>query len=129
MRSIAPNRWPMLRASSLGIRTSRSARPTITLSRFARRKRPDTTTGSRAGYSGTRRAITLSRRWSRDPNRNLAGAVATFGHARLHRSDVLVEDRLLICGQNRANLVGLLLLQVHHPGTGRVIRRATSRLN
>src|SRR5689334_13224423 len=129
MRSTAQNKWRMLRRSSRGTRISRWDRRTITLSTFARRKRLDTTTGSRAGYSGTRRAITLSRRWSRNHSGNLATAVATFGHARLHRGDVLVEDRLLIRGQDRANLVSLLLLQVHHFGTGRFIRRATSRLN
>src|SRR5256714_12491409 len=129
MRSAARNQWRMPRGSSPGIRTSPLVHRTTTPTTCARRKRPDTTTGSRAGYSGTRRAITQSRRWSRNPSRNLAAAVAPFGHARLHRSDVLVESHLLIRGQNGADIVALLLLQIHHLGTCGFIGRSTARLD
>src|SRR5665647_50380 len=98
--------------------------------RFEPRRRPDTTTGSRAGSSGTRRATTRSRPWSRSHSGSLAAAVAATVHARLHYlGEILVERRLLIGGEGRANLGGLLVLEIHHLGAGRLVRRTTSGLS
>src|SRR5450756_1672964 len=93
--------------------------------KFALRKRPDMTTGSRAGYSGTRRATTRSRPWSRNRSRGLAASVAALTHPRLHVSQVLVERCLLVGGEDCADLSGLLGLNVHHLGAGRLVRRTT----
>src|ERR1700680_729240 len=97
--------------------------------RFERRRRPDTTTGSRAGYSGTRRATTRWRPWSRGRSWRLAAAVAASVHARLHLGQILVELSLLICSGVRADFSRLPALKIHHFGAGRLIRWTTSSLS
>src|SRR2546430_1939525 len=127
MRSPARSRSRMRRRSSPGTRTSRSARRTTTQRRFGPRKRPDTTTGSRAGSSGTRRATTRLRLSSRSL-RELAAAVLASGESLFHLSKILVEDSLLIGGENRADLDGLLVLKIHHLGASRLVRRTADSL-
>src|ERR1700693_1915762 len=112
-----------------GTRISRSARHTTTPLRFARKKRPDTTRGSRAGYSGTRRATTRSQLWSRDLSWSLAASLAARFHPIPHLFQIAVKDFLLVGGKYRADVSGLLLLQIHHFGHGSLVRRATGGLS
>src|SRR3954470_5169235 len=122
MRSGGASRSPTRRRSSHGTRILPSVRRTTTRSRSAPRKRPDTTTGSRAGYSGTRRATTPSRLWSRDHRVISCCRCGVRPCAPSFRRGS-VELCLLIGGKNCADLRGLLGLKIGHLRAGSVVDR------
>src|SRR5205814_8087088 len=67
--------------------------------------------------------------WSRSRSEASAAAVLAIAHALLDLSEVLVELRLLVSGEDCADLRCLLRPKIHHLGAGRLVRRTTDSLS